>query len=130
VVARALSDLSEAALSLWRFAAERQPGRPKIRVLSLSGTDEAWIGGHTILQVVNDNMPFLMDSVTAAMTGLGFDVQHGGPHIGSRSRPALEQGFAANCRICDSSLESRFDEKLFGYHRTMNGVLALREQPD
>ncbi len=75
VVARAPSDLSEAALSLWRFAAERQPGRPKIRVLSPSGTEEAWIGGHTILQVVNDDMPFLMDSVTAALIGLGLDVQ-------------------------------------------------------
>src|SRR3954464_11857434 len=52
VVARAPSDLSEAALSLWRFAAERQPGRPKIGVLSPSATEEAWIRAHTILQVV------------------------------------------------------------------------------
>src|SRR5881398_881875 len=53
IASRAPSDLSEAALSLWRFAAEREPGRPNIRVLSPSGTEEAWIGGHTILQVVN-----------------------------------------------------------------------------
>ena len=33
IVSRAPSDLSEAALSLWRFAAEREPGRPKVRVL-------------------------------------------------------------------------------------------------
>ena len=29
IASRAPSDLSEAALSLWRFAAEREPGRPR-----------------------------------------------------------------------------------------------------
>src|SRR5215210_7972350 len=33
LVSRAASDLSDAALSVWRFAAERPAGRPKIRVL-------------------------------------------------------------------------------------------------
>src|SRR3712207_4068364 len=75
VVSRAPSDLSDAALSLWRFAAERQAGRPRIRILSPSGTEEAWVGGQSIVQIVNDDMPFLVDSITAALTGLGFDIQ-------------------------------------------------------
>ena len=75
VVSRAPSDLSDAALSLWRFAAERQAGRPRIRVLSPSGTEEAWVGGQSVVQIVNDDMPFLVDSITAALTGLGFDIQ-------------------------------------------------------
>ena len=75
VVPRAASDLSDAALSLWRFAAERQVGQPKLRVLSPSGTEETWLDGHSIVQIVNDDMPFLVDSVTAALTGLGLEVQ-------------------------------------------------------
>src|SRR5919202_1522557 len=75
VVSRSPSDLSDAALSLWRFAAERQAGRPRIRVLSPSGTEEAWVSGQSIVQIVTDDMPFLVDSITAALTGLGFDVQ-------------------------------------------------------
>ena len=75
MVPRAASDLSDAALSLWRFAAERQVGQPKLRVLSPSGTEETWLDGHSIVQIVNDDMPFLVDSVTAALTGLGLEVQ-------------------------------------------------------
>ena len=44
IASRAPSDLSEAALSLWRFAAEREPGRPKVRVLPPSEAKEAWPG--------------------------------------------------------------------------------------
>jgi glutamate dehydrogenase len=75
VVARAPSDLSDAALSLWRFAAEREAGRPKIRVLSPSAAEETWLDGHSVVQIVNDDMPFLVDSITAALTGLGLEVQ-------------------------------------------------------
>jgi glutamate dehydrogenase len=74
LVSRAASDLSDAALSIWRFAAERPAGRPKIRVLSPS-VEEAWVGERSIVQIVNDDMPFLVDSASAALTGLGFDVR-------------------------------------------------------
>jgi glutamate dehydrogenase len=75
VVSHKPSDLSDAALSLWDFAAERDPGRPKIRVLSPSGTKEAWVGEHSTVQIINNDMPFLVDSISAALTGLGFVVR-------------------------------------------------------
>src|SRR3954453_12225545 len=74
LVSRAASDLSEAALSIWRLAAERPAVRPKIRVLSPSA-EEAWVGERSIVQIINDDMPFLVDSTSAALTGLGFDVR-------------------------------------------------------
>src|SRR5690242_2154267 len=74
VVSRAAPDLSDAALSIWRLAAERPAGRPKIRILSPSA-GQAWVGERSIVQIINDDMPFLVDSTSAALTGLGFDVR-------------------------------------------------------
>ncbi|MFL4990438.1 MAG: hypothetical protein ACJ8DV_03995, partial [Microvirga sp.] len=66
VVSRAASDLSDAALSIWRLAAERPAGRPKIRVLS-PAAGEAWVGDRSVVQIINDDMPFLVDSTSAAL---------------------------------------------------------------
>ncbi len=49
------------ALSLWEFGAERKPGAPRIRVFNPT----SWAIEHTVIEVVNDDMPFLVDSVSA-----------------------------------------------------------------
>jgi glutamate dehydrogenase len=67
VLRRTTAALAEAALSMWRYAAQRKPGQPAIRVLA---TD----GGRGLVQIVTDDMPFLVDSVSAALTRLGFEI--------------------------------------------------------
>ncbi|MBS3896668.1 NAD-glutamate dehydrogenase [Silanimonas sp.] len=47
------------------FAIERQVGLPKLRLFN-PGT-----GGHSVLQVVNDDMPFLVDSISMALAEQG-----------------------------------------------------------
>ena len=65
------------ALSMWRFAQKRKPGIPKIRVYNPRQEDHGWQSTHTIIEIVNDNMPFLVDSVSAGLnrqqlgTGVG-----------------------------------------------------------
>src|SRR5438132_9913309 len=53
------------ALSLWEFGAQRQPGKPKVRLFNPSVEKNGWSLEHTIIEVINDDMPFLVDSVTA-----------------------------------------------------------------
>src|SRR2546425_6579868 len=53
------------ALSLWEFGAQRQPGKPKVRLFNPSVEKNGWGLDHTVLEVVNDDMPFIVDSVTA-----------------------------------------------------------------
>ncbi len=67
-------DLFCAALSLWQFAAKRQPGKPKLRVFNPRQDEHGWRSPHTIVEIVNDDMPFLVDSVTAELGRLGLDV--------------------------------------------------------
>jgi glutamate dehydrogenase len=67
-------DLFGAALSLWNFAARRAPGEAKIRVYNPELSEHGWTSRHTIVEIVNDDMPFLVDSVTAALNTCGLTV--------------------------------------------------------
>ena len=60
-------DLSGGALALWHLARRRRPGRAKIRVYNPDPTVDGWSSPHTIVEIVNDDMPFLVDSVTGAI---------------------------------------------------------------
>src|SRR5262249_9499301 len=61
-------DLFCAALSLYNFALKRPAGQAKIRVFNPSQDEHGWRSGHSIIEIVNDDMPFLVDSVTAELT--------------------------------------------------------------
>ena len=60
-------DLFCAALSLWQFAHKRQPGVAKVRVFNPHQDEHGWRSSHTIVEIVNDDMPFLVDLVTAEL---------------------------------------------------------------
>jgi glutamate dehydrogenase len=70
VLSREPADLYGAATSLWEFAQEREPGRAKLRVFNPRPAEHGWSSSRTIVEIVNDDMPFLVDSVTAALNSL------------------------------------------------------------
>ena len=61
-------------LGLWKFAASRDPANAKVRVFNPRIDQHGWKSPHTVVEVVNDDMPFLVDSVTSALTGDGHTV--------------------------------------------------------
>ncbi|MEO8506732.1 MAG: NAD-glutamate dehydrogenase [Betaproteobacteria bacterium] len=61
---RELADLYGAALSHWNFAGRREPGRARVRAFNPTLEEHGWQSTHTIVEIVNDDMPFLVDSVT------------------------------------------------------------------
>jgi glutamate dehydrogenase len=63
-----------AALSALDFLRQRQPDEPGVRVLNPVYEQHGYHIEHTVLEIVTDDMPFLVDSVTAALTGLGMVV--------------------------------------------------------
>ncbi|MDX1400917.1 MAG: NAD-glutamate dehydrogenase, partial [Kiloniellales bacterium] len=67
--------LAGAAGSLWALAGERQAGTAKVRVFNPRKETHGWgLGGHTVVEVVNDDMPFLVDSLTSAINRTGAEV--------------------------------------------------------
>ncbi|RMH94929.1 NAD-glutamate dehydrogenase [Lysobacter pythonis] len=56
------------------FARTRKAGRPSIRVFSPEAKKNGWDSQRSVLQIVNDDMSFLVDSVTNALTERGIGV--------------------------------------------------------
>ncbi len=61
---RAAADLYAAAASHFAFARHRKPGMAQVRVFNPAAAEHGWQSPHTIVEIVNDDMPFLVDSVT------------------------------------------------------------------
>jgi len=67
-------DLYGAALSLWQLGAQRAPGEVKVHVFNPRVEKHGWHSPHTVVEIVHDDMPFLVDSVTMALNGCGLTV--------------------------------------------------------
>ena len=67
-------NLYGAALTLWSFGQARRPGAAKVRAHNPRPEEQGWRSSHTVVEIINDDMPFLVDSVTAALSGLGVEV--------------------------------------------------------
>jgi glutamate dehydrogenase len=59
--------LLSVAQSMWQFSEKRKPGTALVRVFNPTEKKEGWSNQNTVIQIVNDNMPFLVDSVTAGL---------------------------------------------------------------
>ena len=60
---RTPADLAGAALGHLAFAMDRVPGNAKTRIFNPSIDQHGWESDHTIVEVANDDMPFLVDSL-------------------------------------------------------------------
>jgi glutamate dehydrogenase len=59
-----LADLYGAALSHFNFARKREAGQAKVRAFNPTIEEHGWQSTHTVVEIVNDDMPFLVDSVS------------------------------------------------------------------
>ena len=67
IAARDSTELASAALSHLRFARQRR-GRALVRVFNPTQREHGYSSPHTVIEMVNDDMPFLVDSIGLALT--------------------------------------------------------------
>jgi len=67
LLAQRPEDLLGAALSHRELARHRQPGTAAVRVSSPTVDSDGWSTGHSVVEIVTDDMRFLVDSVTAEL---------------------------------------------------------------
>jgi glutamate dehydrogenase len=68
-------DLYGGAMSQYKLAGNRAQGTANIHVFTPTVAEHGWsANGHTVVEVVTDDMPFLVDSVTMALTEDNRDV--------------------------------------------------------
>jgi glutamate dehydrogenase len=71
--ARELAALAESA---WGALQKRTPGTAQMRMENpAGGSDTARLGAVTVLEIVNDDMPFLVDSVLSELAEQGVDIR-------------------------------------------------------
>ena len=68
---RNISDLCGAALAHLDFIGQFKSGTPKLRVYNPQSQKDGWESTHTVIEIVNDDMPFLVDSVTMEVNRQG-----------------------------------------------------------
>jgi len=69
------ADIYGAAASHYALAVNRPQGTAVVRVSTPTAEEDGWSSGHTVVEIVTDDMPFLVDSVTNELSRLGRAIQ-------------------------------------------------------
>jgi glutamate dehydrogenase len=67
-------DAYGAAVSHWSFAGRRNPGEWKVRIYNPQFEEHGWQSTHTVIEMVNDDMPFLVDSMRMEINRQGYAI--------------------------------------------------------
>ncbi len=61
------NELFFAIFSHWKLASNREPEKALVRVYNPCMKSDGWDSDHTVIDIVNDDMPFLVDSITSEL---------------------------------------------------------------
>ncbi|HSF93606.1 MAG TPA: NAD-glutamate dehydrogenase, partial [Thermohalobaculum sp.] len=108
-------ELYGAALALWKFGAKRRPGAARVRLYNPRMSEHGWESQHSVLEVINDDMPFLVDSLTALLTERGIGIHRlSHPVLGvTRDAKGTRSGLAADGddgAIRESVIQAQIDQ--------------------
>ena len=129
-------DLYGAALTHWNLLQHRAPGQIKVHVYNPDFEHHGWQSPHTVAEIVTDDMPFLVDSVTMELARAGHAIDlviH--PVIRVRRDPegnlidVLEPGADAGDAVAESVLHAEVArepdrELLDRLHQSLERVLG------
>ncbi len=140
---RSPHDLCGAAAAHWRLARQRTQGEAKVRVYDPDAGRDGWSSPHTVVEVVSDDMPFVVDSVNMELgrQGCGIDLVIHPVLRFRRDRrgriiDVLEPGETADDEIAESILHAevirepevdRREELRAGVERVLREVRAAVE---
>ncbi|MEO3427912.1 NAD-glutamate dehydrogenase [Pelagibius sp. CAU 1746] len=68
-------NLAGGALAMWDSLQQRSPGKASVRAYNPDPQTHGWESPHSIIEIINDDMPFLVDSVTAEINRNEIDVR-------------------------------------------------------
>jgi glutamate dehydrogenase len=104
-----VSDLYGGAVALWSFGSQRTPGESKVRAYTPELEEHGWQSTHTVVEIVHDDIPFLVDSVSMELTRLGSGVHliiHPVLRVRRDEGGALVEVLPHDAPVADGALES------------------------
>ncbi|MEE8221279.1 MAG: hypothetical protein V3R21_05925, partial [Woeseiaceae bacterium] len=72
---KSIKKMARAAISHLEFARVRKKGQPLLRIFNPTEKRDGYTSPYTFIEMVNDDMPFLVDSVSAAITRQDLAIQ-------------------------------------------------------
>lgn len=66
--------LSGCVVSAWEHLQKRRPGQASIRIFNAHADHPDWDCRHSVIRIINDDMPFLVDSVAAALNRQNYSI--------------------------------------------------------
>ena len=134
--ARPVEDLCGAVLAHWRLAQQRSPGTPLLRVYNPHYENHGWQSTHTVVEIVTDDMPFLVDSLSMELLRKDYTIHliiHPVLCISRDADGRLISAVPNNSPQCDGLPEAvmRFEitrqteeDALAGLHRALASTLS------
>ncbi len=107
--------LAESALG---FMESREPGVPKIRIFTPQKNQHGYEGKYTVIELLNDDMPFLVDSLTSELTRQGFTIRetiHPIFKVKRDKKGTLQELGAQGVKAQDWALESFIHFEISGF---------------
>src|SRR5882724_643654 len=74
IAARPIETWGGMILALLEFVRVRKAGVPSVRVFNPNLTQDGWESSHSVIDIVTDDMPFLVDSVSIAIAQAGLSL--------------------------------------------------------
>jgi glutamate dehydrogenase len=69
------ADLSGAVVEHWRLARKRARGETKVRVYNPDPERDGWESPYTVIDIISDDVPFIVDSVTMELSRQGYGIE-------------------------------------------------------
>ena len=74
LIGQSSTDLYGAAIAQWNLALQRTAGTANVCVYNPDSDHDAWRSTHTVIEIVSDDMPFLVDSIGMELTRQGYGI--------------------------------------------------------
>ncbi|HEU4774625.1 MAG TPA: NAD-glutamate dehydrogenase, partial [Lysobacter sp.] len=115
------------AADILDFARKRKPGTALVRLFNPTVAEHGWESPHTVVQIVNDDMPFLVDSVTMALAEAGTGLHVLGHPVVSitrdKSGKLLKVGEGASESLMHLEIDRLAPEAMPAIEQTLKSVL-------
>ncbi|RDH40633.1 MAG: NAD-glutamate dehydrogenase [Candidatus Aquirickettsiella gammari] len=106
-----VENLAAALASHWNLLYQRLPGQAKIRVYNPSLEKDAWETKYSVVQLVTEDKPFLVDSTRMEVNRQGFDIYFS-VHLGNIKLRRNQQGKVVEVLPYDTALADKQVEAL------------------
>ncbi|WP_027857208.1 NAD-glutamate dehydrogenase [Marinobacterium jannaschii] len=97
-----LDDLYGSTLACWQFLQRRDPGNPRVRVFNPDYEQHGWQSTHTVIEVLLEDMPFIVDSLRMEINRRNLTIH------------AIHNSVLNLCRNSDNQLESLLEPEYVG----------------